>query len=318
MRQLLLAFVLAGACALALAQPYPSRPVKILVGFAPGGGVDISARLLAPKLSEYLGQQFVVENRAGAGGAIGSDAAAKAAPDGYTLLFNSPAVVINMSLHKNPPYDLARELTGVSIFNSTSNLVVVPASFEAKSAQDLVRIAKERPGALNYSSAGAGTTQHLAAELFKLRTGTSIVHVPYKGSAPSLTALLAGDVQVSFVNPVAVGQHVKTGRLRALAVADSKRTELMPEVPTLKEAGIEGVEVSLWYALLAPAATPREIIDRLAGGVARASRDPEVRARMREQGSEPVGNTPAEFNRILREETERWSEVVRVSGARAD
>jgi tripartite-type tricarboxylate transporter receptor subunit TctC len=184
--------------------------------------------------------------------------------------------------------------------------------------KDLIAMAKKRPGTLNYSSAGQGTTQHLAAELFKLRTGTNIVHVPYKGSAPSLTALLAGDVQVSFVNPVAVGQHVKTGRLRALAVADSKRTELMPEVPTLKEAGIEGVEVSLWYALLAPAATPREVIDRLAGAVARASKDPDVRARMREQGSEPVGNTPAEFNRILREEMERWSEVVRVSGARAD
>jgi tripartite-type tricarboxylate transporter receptor subunit TctC len=260
----------------------------------------------------------VVENKSGAGTNIANEAAAKAPPDGYTLLFNSPAVVINMALYKNPPYDLARDLTGVSIFNSTSNLIVVPASFEAKSAQDLVRIAKERPGALNYSSAGAGTTQHLAAELFKLRTGASIVHVPYKGSAPSLTALLAGDVQLSFVNPVAIGQHVKSGRLRALAVADAKRTELMPEVPTLKEAGIEGVEVSLWFGLLAPAATPRDVIERLAAAVARASKDPEVRARMREQGSEPVGNTPAEFNRILREETARWSEVVRVSGARAD
>ncbi len=318
MRQLVFAFVLALACACALAQPYPSRPVRILVGFTPGGGVDISARLLAPKLSEYLGQQFVVENKSGAGTNIANEAVAKAAPDGYTLLFNSPAVVINMALYKNPPYDLARDLTGVSIFNSTSNLVVVPASFEAKSAQDLVRIAKERPGALNYSSAGAGTTQHLAAELFKLRTGADIVHVPYKGSAPSLTALLAGDVQLSFVNPVAVGQHIRSGRLRALGVADAKRTELMPEVPTLKEAGIEGVEVSLWFGLLAPAATPRDVLERLASAVARAAKDPDVRARMREQGSEPVGNTPAEFNKLLREELERWSEVVRVSGARAD
>ena len=317
MRKPVVAALLALGATAALAQPYPTRPVRMLVGFAPGGGVDISARLLAPKLSEYLGQQVVVENKPGAGTNIANEAAAKAAPDGYTLLFNSPAVVINTSLYKNPPYQL-RDLTGVSIFAATSNLLVVPAAFDAKSAADLVRIAKEKPGVLNYSSAGPGTTQHLAGELFKLRTGTDIVHVPYKGSAPSLTALLAGNVQLSFVNPVAVGQHVKAGRLRALAVADSKRTDLMPEVPTLKEAGIEGVEVSLWYALLAPAATPRDIVEKLSAGVVRAARDPDTRQRLREQGAEPVGNTSAQFNHLLREELERWSEVVRVSGARVD
>ncbi len=317
MRNFVVAALLALGAAGAAAQPYPSRPVRLLVGFAPGGGVDISARLLAPKLSEYLGQQVVVENKPGAGTNIANEAAAKSAPDGYTLLFNSPAVVINTSLYKNPPYRL-RDLTGVSIFAASSNLLVVPAAFEAKSAAELVKIAKERPGVLNYSSAGAGTTQHLAGELFKLRTGTDIVHVPFKGSSPSLTALLAGNVQLSFVNPVAIGQHVKSGRLRALAVADSKRTELMPEVPTLKEAGIEGVEVSLWYALLAPAATPHDIVEKLAAGVVRAARDPETRQRLRDQGAEPVGNTSAQFDQLLREESERWSEVVRVSGARVD
>ena len=317
MRKVVFAALLALGAAGALAQPYPSRPVRMLVGFAPGGGVDISARLLAPKLSEHLGQQVVVENKPGAGTNIANEAVAKSAPDGYTLLFNSPAVVINTSLYKNPPYQL-REFTGVSIFAATSNLLVVPAALEARTAADLVKIAKERPGVLNYSSAGPGTTQHLAGELFKLRTGTDIVHVPFKGSAPSLTALLAGNVQLSFVNPVAVGQHVKAGRLRALAVADSKRTELMPELPTLKEAGIEGVEVSLWYALLAPAATPRDIVDKLAAGVMRAARDPETRQRLRDQGAEPVGNSSAQFNQLLREELERWSEVVRVSGARVD
>jgi len=306
------------ACAMsAAAQPYPHRPVRIVVGFAPGGGVDISARLLASRLSEYLGQQFVVENKPGAGTNIAAVEVARSAPDGYTLFMNSPAVVINTALYAKPPYEL-RDFTGVSLFAATTNLLVVPASFEARSVQQLIRIAKEKPGALNYSSAGPGTTQHLAGELFKLRTGTSIVHIPYKGSGPSMTALLASEVQLTFINPVAVGGHIKAGKLRALAVTDSKRTELMPDVPTMKEAGIDGVEVSLWYALLAPAATPRDTVDKLASAVARAAKDPVTREQLRKQGAEPVGNTPAEFNAYLREELARWSEVVKVSGARVE
>ena len=311
----LLLCLFAGAAA---AQGYPSRPVRIVVGFAPGGGVDISARVLAAKLAEYLGQQFVVENKPGAGTNIAAVEVARSAPDGYTLFMNSPAAVINMALYAKPPYDLERDFTGVSIFAATTNLLVVPASFEGKTAQDLVRIARQKPGALNYSSAGPGTTQHLAAELFKLRTGTNIVHVPYKGSGPSMTALLANEVQLSFINPVAVGGHVKSGKLRALAVTDSKRAELMPEVPTMKEAGIDGVEVSLWYALLAPAATPRDAVSKLAAAVARAAKDPATREQLRKQGAEAVGNSPAEFNAYLREEYARWSEVVKVSGAKVE
>jgi len=301
----------------AAAQDYPSRPVRILVGFAPGGGVDISARLLANKLSEYLGQQFVVENKPGAGTNIAAAEVAKSVPDGYTLFMNSPAVVINTALYAKPPYQM-RDFTGVSIFAATTNLLVVPAAFEAKSVQELVRIAKARPGALNYGSAGQGTTQHLAAELFKLRTGTNIVHIPYKGSGPSMSALLAGEVQLSFINPVAAGGHIKAGKLRALGVTDSRRTELMPEVPTMKEAGVDGVEVTLWYALLAPSATPREVLDKLAAGVARAAKDPATREALRKQGADAVGNTPAEFNAYLREEYTRWAEVVKVSGAKVE
>ena len=301
----------------AAAQDYPSRPVRILVGFAPGGGVDISARLLAAKLSEYLGQQFVVENKPGAGTNIAAAEVVRSAPDGYTLFVNSPAVVINTALYAKPPYQM-RDFTGVSIFAATTNLLVVPAAFEAQSVQDLVRIAKARPGALNYGSAGQGTTQHLAAELFKLRTGTNIVHIPYKGSGPSMSALLAGEVQLSFINPVAAGGHIKAGKLRALAVTDARRTELMPEVPTMKEAGVDGVEVTLWYALLAPAATPREVLDKLAAGVARAAKDPATREALRKQGADAVGNTPAEFNAYLREEYTRWAEVVKVSGAKVE
>jgi tripartite-type tricarboxylate transporter receptor subunit TctC len=313
---LIAVLALAGAID-AQAQTYPTRAVRVVVGFAPGGGVDISARLLAAKLSEYLGQQFVVENKPGAGTNIAAAEVAKSPPDGYTLFMNSPAVVINTALYARPPYEL-RDFTGVSLFAATTNLLVVPASLEAKSVQDLVRIAKQKPGALNYASAGQGTTQHLAGELFKLRTGTSIVHIPYKGSGPSMAALLAGDVQLSFINPVAVGGHVKSGKLRALAVTDSRRAELMPDVPTMKEAGVEGVEVSLWYALLAPAATPQDVVNRLASGVARAARDPVVREQLRKQGADAVGNSPAEFNAYLREEQARWSEVVRVSGAKVD
>ena len=314
----LIALLLAVNGASARAQAYPAKSVRLLVGFTPGGGVDINARLLASKLSELLGQQVVVENRPGAGTNIANEYVARSAPDGYTLLFNSPAVAINMSLYRSPPYDALRDFAGVSVFSESTNLLVVPASLPAKSLQELVALARARPGALNYSSAGAGSTQHLAAELFKLRSGTSIVHVPYKGSAPSIAALLAGDVQLSFINPVAVGQHVKSGRLRALAVAGARRTALMPEVPTMKEAGVEGVEVPLWFGMLAPAATPRETVRALAAGVAKAANSPDVRKRLLEQGAEPVGNTPEEFDRLLREDVARWAEVVKVSGARAE
>jgi tripartite-type tricarboxylate transporter receptor subunit TctC len=302
----------------ALAQSYPNRPIRFIVGFTPGGGVDINARLLAAKMSELIGQQVVVENKPGAGTNIANELVAKAPGDGYTLLFTSPAVAINMSLYRNPPYDALRDFTGVSVFSQSTNLLVVPASLPVHNVRELVALARERPGALNYSSAGPGTTQHLAGELFKLRSGTNIVHIPYKGSAPSLTALIAGEVQLSFVNPLAIGQHVKSGRLRALAVAGASRSELMPEVPTMKEAGVDGVEVPLWFALLAPSATPRDIVHTLAAAVARAAASPDTRKRLLEQGAEPIGNTPEEFERQLREEVARWAEVVKVSGAKAE
>jgi tripartite-type tricarboxylate transporter receptor subunit TctC len=317
MKKLFLAVVSAALALPAFAQEYPARPVRIVVGFAPGGGVDISARLMASKLAEYLGQQFVVENKPGAGTNIAAAEVVKSTPDGYTLFMNSPAVVINTALYAKPPYQLS-DFTGVSIFSATTNMLVVPASVPAKTVQDLVRLAKEKPGSLNYSSAGQGTTQHLAAELFKLRTGTQIVHIPYKGSGPSMTALLASEVQMTFINPVAAGGHVKAGKLRALAVTDDKRTELMPDVPTMKEAGVEGVEVSLWYGLLAPSATPKDVVDKLGAAVARVTKDPAIRESLKKQGADPVGNTPAEFNAYLQQEQKRWSEVVRVSGARVE
>ena len=317
MNRFLLVVLASLVCSAADAQPYPNHPVRLIVGFTPGGGVDINARFLASKLTELLGQQVLVENKPGAGTNIANEYVAKSAPDGYTLLFTSPAVVINMSLYKDPHYDALKDFAGVSIFSESTNLLVVPDSLPARSVKELVAMAKEKPGALNYASAGQGTTQHLAGELFKLRTGTSIVHVPYKGSSPAMTALLAGDVQLSFINPVAAGPHVKSGKLRALAVAGAKRTALFPDVPTMAEAGFPGVEVALWYGLLAPKATPRDVVNTLAAGVAKAARDEELKKRLAADGAEPVGNTPEEFDRQLREDLAKYGEVVRVSGAKA-
>jgi tripartite-type tricarboxylate transporter receptor subunit TctC len=300
------------------AQTFPSKPVKIVIGFTPGGGVDINARLLAAELTKSLGQAVVVENKPGAGTNIAAESVAKSAPDGYTLFFNSPAMAINMSLYKAPGYDIVRDFVPISVFSDSTNILVVPASLPAKSVRELVAMARDKPGSLNFSSAGSGSTQHLAGELFKLRTGTQMVHVPYRGSAPSIAALLTAEVQLSFVNPLAIGSHVKSGRLRALAVAGPKRAGLLPDVPTMKEAGVEGVEVPLWFGLLAPAGTPKDVIATLASGVQRAARDPDMRKRLEEQGGDPVGSTPEEFAKMLRDEVTKWAEVVKVSGAKAD
>ena len=301
----------------ALSQNYPSRPVRVLVGFPPGGGTDIAARLLTPKLSEYLGQQFVVENRPGATTNIATDLVAKAAPDGHTLLFTTSAIAINMSLYKNLPFDALRDFAPISVFAESPNLLVAHASAGA-SVKELLAQAKAKPGSMNYSSAGAGTSQHLAGELFKARTGASIAHIPYKGTAASLTAVIAGEVHFSFANVPAILGHVRSGRIRALAVLAPKRSALMPDVPTMEEAGVKDVIVPVWYALLAPAATPREIVKALNDATVRAARDPGLKQTMVEQGADPVGNTPEEFGKLLREEVARWAEIVKLSGAKAE
>jgi tripartite-type tricarboxylate transporter receptor subunit TctC len=308
---------LALAVTAACAQSYPTRPVRVLVGFPPGGGTDIMARVLAPKLAEYLGQQYVVENRPGATTNIASAMVATSAPDGYTLLFTTSALAINKSLYKNLTYDAERDLAPISVFAESPNLLVAHSSAGA-SVKELLAQARAKPGAMNYSSAGSGTSQHLAGELFKSRTGAQIVHIPYKGTAASLTAVIAGEVQFSFANVPAILGHVKSGRIHALAVLSPRRSELMPDVPTMKEAGVEGVEVPVWYAILAPAATPREIVKVLADATARAARAPDLKQRLVEQGTEPVGNSPEEFAKMLKEEIVRWAEVVRISGARPE
>jgi tripartite-type tricarboxylate transporter receptor subunit TctC len=299
------------------AQTYPARSVRMLVGFPPGGGTDIMARVLAPLLQQQLGQPFVVENRPGATTNIASDLAAKAAPDGYTLLFTTSALAINMSLYRNLPFDALRDFTPISVFAESPNLLVAHSSAGAN-VKELLAQAKARPGVMNYSSAGAGTSQHMAGELFKVRTGSSITHVPYKGTAASLTAVIAGEVHFSFANVPAIIGHVRNNRLRALAVAGPKRSDLMPDVPTMQEAGVSGVEVPVWYAMLGPANLPRDVVKTLNDATVRAARSPELRQKLADQGAEAVGNSPEEFGKLLREEVAKWAEIVRVSGAKAE
>lgn len=300
------------------AQTYPTKPIRLVVGYTPGGGVDINARLLGAELGKTLGQQIIVENRPGAGTNIANEYVSRAAPDGYTLLINTAGLVINMSLYKKVNFDAIKDFTPISVFSQSPNILTIHPSLPVKNVKDLVALAKSKPGAMNFSSAGSGSTQHLTGELFKLRTGTSIVHVPYKGSAPSLTALLGGEVEMTFANIPAISSHVKSKRLRALANAGTKRSDQLPEVPTLKESGVNGVEVVVWYGVLAPAGTPRDIVNTLAGAIGKAARSPDVRQRLIDQGAEPVGNTPEQFAKLMREELTRWAEVVKVSGAKAD
>jgi tripartite-type tricarboxylate transporter receptor subunit TctC len=299
---------------IATAQPYPNKPIRIIIGFAPGGGADINARLLAPKLGEMLGQPVIIENRQGAGANIAHELVAKAAPDGYTLLLTTPSVTTSMALYKKLPFDTLRDLTAVSMFSTGPLVLVVNDAVPAKTLQELITLALAKPGSLTFGSAGTGTGQHLGGEIFKLRTKTDLLHVPYKGTGPALTAVLAGEVHMSFTTIQAATPHIKGGRLRALATAGSKRSDLMADVPIMTEAGVRGVVAEIWYGVLAPAATPREIVNMLSQAIVKIAQLPEIRQRILEQGAEPVGNTADAFGKIIRDEVAQWTEVVRASG----
>lgn len=313
----LAAIALAVAPSAAPAQTYPVKPIRLVVGFTPGGGVDINARLLSPKLTEFLGQQIIVENRPGAGTNIANEYVAKSPPDGYTLLINTAALAINLSLYKKVPYE-ARDFAPISILSMSPNILVVHSSVPVKTVKEFIALAKSRPGQLNFSSAGAGTTQHLSGELFNLRAGVKTVHVPYKGSAPSLTAVISGEVDLTYANIPAISAHVKSGRLRPIANLGPKRSDQLPQVPTMREAGVKGVEVVVWYGVFAPAATPRDVVNRLGDAIIKAARSPDMRQKLQDLGAEAVGNTPEEFSRLYSEEVARWAEVVKVSGAQAN
>jgi tripartite-type tricarboxylate transporter receptor subunit TctC len=311
------ALALAFAAPAAVAQAYPVKPIRLVVGFTPGGGVDINARLLGPKITEYLGQQVIIDNRPGAGTNIANEHVARSAPDGYTLLINTAALAINLSLYRKVPYE-AKDFAPISLFSMSPNILVVHSSVPVKTVKDFIALARSRPGQLNFSSAGAGTTQHLSGELFNLRAGVKTVHVPYKGSAPSLTAVISGEVDLTYANIPAISAHVKSGRLRPIANLGPKRSEQLPQVPTMVESGVKGVEVVVWYGIFAPAAVPREIVGKLGEAIGRAARSPDIRQKLQDLGAEAVGNSPDVFSKHFREEVARWAEVVKVSGAQAN
>jgi tripartite-type tricarboxylate transporter receptor subunit TctC len=311
------AFVLGAHAGTTLAQRFASKPVTLVVGNAPGGGMDIVARLLAVRLTEILGQPVIVENRPAAAARVANQYVARAAADGYTLLVNTAAGVVDASALNRSAYEALSDFAPVSTIASSAMVLVVNAAVPVTDLRELLARARKMPGTLNYSSSGLGTTGHLYGELFKMRTGTDIVHVPYRGTAPALTALLAGDVDMSFVPVAGVLQYLRAGRLRALATTGDRRSVLVPDVPTMEEAGASGVAASVWYGLFAPAGTAPDVVDILARAVADASRSTGYRQRLLDLGVEPVASTPQEFAALLHEEAGRWTDVVKAAGIRA-
>ena len=302
-------------CAFASAQDdYPNRPVRIIVPFAPGGSTDVVARVLADKLGAELRQSFVVENRAGAGGNIGADVVAKSAPDGYMLLMGTTGVLaINRYLYKDMSFDPDRDLVPVSYTSLITNILVVNPQVPAKTVPELLALARAKPGALTFASSGAGSSTHLSAELFKSMAGVDILHVPYKGSSQALVDVIAGQVTMLFDNAPSSIPFIEQGKLRAIAVTSSKRLPNLPDVPTIDEAGVKGYESLSWSGIMAPAGTPRRVIDRLNAAIEKILRDPEVRQRFAGLGVEPVGGPPEAFARHIRAESEKWSRVVKTA-----
>jgi tripartite-type tricarboxylate transporter receptor subunit TctC len=316
---LALAIALPGIAVQAHAQAYPSQPIKIIVPFTAGGTTDILARTIGQKLSEAWRQPVIVENRPGAGGNIGADVVAKAKPDGYTILMGTIGTQsINASLYAKMPYDAAKDFAPVTLVAMVPNVLVVHPAVNARTVGELVALAKAKPGELNFASSSTGGSPHLSGEMFKQMTGANIVHVPYKGSAPAITDLLGGQVSLMFDNLPSALPQVKAGKLRALGVTSARRSQAAPDIPTIAESGVPGYEVDSWFGILAPAATPKEIVSKLNVEIVRILKIPEVRERLLEQGAEPVGDTPEHFAEHIRRETAKWARVVKASGAKAD
>ena len=300
------------------AQGYPVKPVRWIVAFAPGGGADNLARTLQAALSDALGQTVVIDNRGGGGGTIGTEMTARAAPDGYTILLIATGHTVNASLFPRLPYDPMRDFTTVSLVASQSNILAVHPSIAVKSVKDLVELARAKPGMLNFASGGNGSTPHLSGELLRIIARIDLTHIPYKGSGPAVMDLLSGHVQMMFVGPIAIEPHVKAGRLRALAIADKRRMSILPDVPTMTEAGFPGIETGTWYGILAPAFTPQTVVNRLHGAVIAALALPDTKTRLLAQGVDIIGSSPAEFGQYLGDEIAKWRKVVREAKIRVD
>ena len=302
----------------ALAQDYPAKPVKIIVPFAAGGPADVYARFLGQRLSEAFGQPFVIEDRPGAGSVIGTDAVAKSAPDGYTLLMMSNAQTVNESLIPNKPYALLRDFAPVAPVNYSDLVLVVHPSVQANSLADLIKIAKASPGKLNYASSGPGTPYHMAGELFKAMAGVDIVHIPYKGSSGARTDVLGGQVQMMFDAVTTMSEHAKAGQVRPLATTGKARSQVLPNVPTMNEAGVPGYEAVIWLGIMAPKGTPPAIVAKLNGEITKIVNRLEVRAEWAKQGAVPMAMTPEEFARYTADDIAKWERIVKISGVKPD
>ncbi|AWP59974.1 tripartite tricarboxylate transporter substrate binding protein [Bordetella bronchiseptica] len=318
-----IAYTLALGAALAapaaVAAPFPDRPVRLVVPYPPGGGADIFARTLSEPLAAQLGQPVIVENRPGANGIIGTDAVARAAPDGYTILLgNSGPNAINQAIYPDLPYDAVDSFEEVSLIGYTTHVLVVNPGVEARSVTELIELARRSPGRLNFASTGQGGTPHLAGELFKLMTGTDMVHVPYKGASPSNADVIAGQVQLTFNTLPPLMTSIKAGKVRALAVTGKQRSQLLPEVPTIDEAGVAGYDVQTWYGIHAPAGTPAAVVDRLNQALVAVLSNAQVRAALVGQGYEVATSTPGEFSRMVRDDVAKWRKVVKEARVKVD
>ena len=317
-RRWCIALLIAAVTGNAGAQAFPAKPVRVIVPFSPGGPADFQVRLLAPRLTEAWGQQIIVDNRGGANGIIAFELGAKADPDGHTLILITAGFTINATLYPKLPYDSRRDFAGVTQLASGPGIVVVHPSLPARSVKELVALAKSRPGQIIYMSAGVGAPSHLAVELLKTMTGINMIHVPYKGIAPGIVDLLAGQVQVSIPTILAGLTHAKAGRLRALATTGANRAPAAPDLPTMPQAGFPGYEAANWFGMVVPAKTPPAIITRLNQDFARALNTPDVREKMLTQGMEPVSKTPEAFSKYIQSEITKWAGVVKTSGAKPE
>jgi tripartite-type tricarboxylate transporter receptor subunit TctC len=297
---------------------YPTKPVRMIVPLAPGGGSDIVGRIVALELGSHWGQSVVVDNRPGAGSTVGTALAAKATADGYTLLVASSSIAISPALYKNLDFDLRRDLAGVTLIASQPSILAVHSSVPVNSVKELIALARAQPGKLTYASAGPGSATHLGAELLKYAAGIDILHVPYKSAGQAASALLSGETQILLTNMASVLPHVKSGRVKALGVSGLKRSPLVPDLPTVAEAGVPGFEYTTWYGMLVPTGTPRPIVNRLQAGVAKIIKTPQVQERFARQGLDVYGTSSAEFETYLNAEIAKWDRVVRTAGVRAE
>lgn len=312
------ALTLALALPLVQAQNYPTHPVKVVVPYAVGGSADVYGRFLAAKLSESMGQPFVIENRPGAGAVIGTDAVAKSAPDGYTVLVMSNTHAVNETLIPKKPYDLLRDLAPVTGINSQDLLLVAAPGVKANNLRELIQLAKQQPGKLNYASSGPGTPYHMAGELFKHMAGVDIVHVPHKGSDQARTAVLGGQVDIMFDAISTIVGQVNAGKVKALGTTGKARSVVTPNIPSVSEAGVPGYEAPIWLGLMAPVATPKPVLERLSAEVRKIINSPEVKENWLKQGAVPIGMTPEEFGKFLREDIAKWGKLVKETGMKVN